>query len=670
MLAQPARILHRWVEGMPLAIELAAASVGTRTCAEIARELERGLSFLQTDLRDVPARHRSAQAAFEYSWRLLTPAEQRAFIAFSVFRRGGAPEAAHQVTDAAPAVLDALVNKSLLRFLPTKRYEMHELLRQYAAERLAALPEQETAARDKHCAHYTAFLQQREDALFGADAARAQAAIRAEMDNIRAAWDWAVAHARAGEIARGLNGLARFYTLVGPFSEGEKLIGRAVECVRALDEQNVQILLSRLLVEQARIQSKMGMCDQALAATREAIDLARRADATDAMALGYMIQGLALCYKSAHRAAQTQIEQCLALAQPASAQFIRAEGLKVLSNVYMNLGDYADAITISAQARHISHKMGHQKGEGEALLNIGCAHIYKGDYLEGANYLTQALGIFRRIGDRRSEGVAQVDLGLTYNQQGDYVVAKTHYQEGLQISRELGDRLGEGVATINLGYISDQLGEYASAKIYYGQTLCIYREIGARTEESLSLSCLGLLSHHIGDNETAYQNCQQATQIAQEVGARNVQAYALTRLGHALTGLNRLAEAADAYQQALDIRRALGQQNLAMEPLAGLARVALAQENLSQAQTQVEEILKHLETHNFDGTDEPFRIYLTCYRVLRASRDARARTILATAQRLLQERAARISDETARRSFLENVPHHREIINCQLPIDN
>jgi len=151
-------------------------------------------------------------------------------------------------------------------------------------------------------------------------------------------------------------------------------------------------------------------------------------------------------------------------------------------------------------------------------------------------------------------------------------------------------------------------------------------------------------------------------QIAQELGERRLLAYASTRLGHALLGLGRLAKAAQAYQQSFTLRQELNQPHLAIEPLAGLARVSLAQGNLSQAQAQVEEVLKHLETRNLDGTDEPFRIYLTCYRVMRASRDARAKTILGTAHRLLQEHAARIGDETSRRSFLENVPHHREIV--------
>jgi tetratricopeptide (TPR) repeat protein len=555
-----------------------------------------------------------------------------------------------------------LASKSLLRALPAGRYEMHELLRQFASERLAALPEAETAARDKHCAHYTAFLQQREDALFGTDAARAQAEIRAEIDNIRAAWDWAVEQVRVEEIARGLNGLSRYYLLVGPLQEGEKLIGQAVERVRAIAHPDSQVLLSRLLSEQSRFQGVCGRCDQAVATAQEAIEVAGRVNALDARATGALMKGVALYAKSDYQAAQVQVEQCLALTEQTGLPHIRAEALRALARIHIRLGNFSDARNCFAQARQIFHALGNLRDESTCLFNTGVVQIHEGDYVGGRECLERALAILRTIGDRRNEGIALDSLGLVRDWQGDYVLARTHFQTALHIAREFGDSDGEATATINLGYVVNQMGDYENAREYFQQSLRAFTENGDRRGVSLARSCLGLLAHHQGDDATACQYCRQAAQIAQEVGVRDVQAYALTRLGHALTGLASWADAADAYQQALDIRRALGQQTLAMESIAGLARVALAQNNLSGAQTHVEEILTHLKTHNLDGTDEPFRIYLTCYRVLRANRDARAKTILNTAHRLLQERAARIGDEAARRSFLENVPHHREIV--------
>jgi hypothetical protein len=133
------------------------------------------------------------------------------------------------------------------------------------------------------------------------------------------------------------------------------------------------------------------------------------------------------------------------------------------------------------------------------------------------------------------------------------------------------------------------------------------------------------------------------------------------RLGYALEGLGHLEEARDAYQQALDIRQALNQAHLTTDLMAGLARVSLAQGNLLQAKSQVEEILHYLDTGTLDGADRPFCIYLTVCHVLRASDDPRAGDVLDTAHCLLQQWAAQIDDPELRRSFLENVADHREI---------
>ena len=158
--------------------------------------------------------------------------------------------------------------------------------------------------------------------------------------------------------------------------------------------------------------------------------------------------------------------------------------------------------------------------------------------------------------------------------------------------------------------------------------------------------------------------------IANELGSRDVQAYALKNQRHAFSCLRRLAEAAYAYRQALDIRRELGEPKLATALLAGLARISLTEENQTQAQAYVQEILSFLEQNipasgsgdALDGTDAPLRVYLTCYRVMDATQDPRAQRLLIAAHNLLQERAGKIRDKLLLRSYLEDVTPHREII--------
>jgi tetratricopeptide (TPR) repeat protein len=172
---------------------------------------------------------------------------------------------------------------------------------------------------------------------------------------------------------------------------------------------------------------------------------------------------------------------------------------------------------------------------------------------------------------------------------------------------------------------------------------------------------LNLVCHAEGDDEAARDHAQQALE-------NGPPRYHLGRgdsalvLGYALAGLGDRAGAGAAYRQALDRHRQSGFLNPSMEALAGLARLALAGGEPSQAMVHVNEIPEHLETHVLDGTYEPFRIYWTCYRVLKATNDARAAEVLCTAYHLLQERAAGIEDDGLRRSLLEGVVAHRKLI--------
>jgi tetratricopeptide (TPR) repeat protein len=286
----------------------------------------------------------------------------------------------------------------------------------------------------------------------------------------------------------------------------------------------------------------------------------------------------------------------------------------------------------------------------------------QGDYAGARTYLEQALYIASTVGNRRREGAILANLGIVAVEQGDYTGARIYYQKGLRIQQAIGDRDSVGITLNNLGNLFLYLGAYAEAKRYYQQALDIHQETGARAPESDSVGNMGLLLHLLGENETARKYCLQALRITQETGNRSRQATMWMKLGHALLGLEQPEEATEAYRESLALRRELDQPNLATEPLAGLARVALAQGDLARAQACVEEILSHLETGTLHGTISPFEVYLTCYRVLKASQDPRAQEILNTAHDRLQEWAARITDEGLRRSFLERVAAHREIV--------
>lgn len=149
----------RLSQGMPLAIELAAAWVRLLSCTEIVRQIEQGMDFLAVQQRDLAPRHRSLRAVFAHSWQLLTPEEQQTFARLSVFRGSFTREAAMQVTHAPLASLAALIDKSLLQRVGEERFEVHEFARQFAAEKLQAMGET-LAVRDRHSEYFIGLAQQ------------------------------------------------------------------------------------------------------------------------------------------------------------------------------------------------------------------------------------------------------------------------------------------------------------------------------------------------------------------------------------------------------------------------------------------------------------------------------------------------------------------------------
>lgn len=249
--AEQAHVLRicRLVEGIPLALELAAAWGRSLDCAAIAAEIERNLTFLTSPLRNVADRHRSMQAVFTHSWALLTPAEQAVFQQLAVFRGGFRREAAEAVAGATLLQLTALVDKSLLRWEANGRYQVHELLRQYAEEQLRRSDAQAIQTCRRHADYYLDFLYRRHDAMLGGRQREAADEIAAELENIRAAWDWAARRAMAEALGRATEPLAMFCHIKSRYLDAARIFEAALSYLADSadgEEPVIALLLSEL----------------------------------------------------------------------------------------------------------------------------------------------------------------------------------------------------------------------------------------------------------------------------------------------------------------------------------------------------------------------------------------------------------------------------------------
>jgi len=335
-----------------------------------------------------------------------------------------------------------------------------------------------------------------------------------------------------------------------------------------------------------------------------------------------------------------------------------------LGRALFDHGEFAQARASLEQALTLARATGSLSLVAACLPELGFACFYQRDYEASLRYHGEGLQIYQEIGHPRGEAWALWGLGLTHMFRGDYDEAGACCEQSLRIQRVIGDRHGESQLLMALGMRSHFLGQYTKARACYQESLDMHSETGHRRSAGMILSSLSGLFHDLGDDAAAYDNAQQVVELGRAAADRPVQVPALARLGDALLGLGRLDEAASAYRDALAIMRELNQYWRVSAALAALARMAMVRRDLAQAQAHVDVILNYLENDTLEGVPRPLLVYLTCYRVLRASDDPRAEDILEEAYRFLQERAAKISDEEERRSYLENVAANREVTSA------
>jgi class 3 adenylate cyclase/tetratricopeptide (TPR) repeat protein len=421
-------------------------------------------------------------------------------------------------------------------------------------------------------------------------------------------------------------------------------------------------------LRQAHYAEVTGDYTVALSAAQQALVQTKRIQDPVNEIKSYIAWGRALWPQGYYEAAKDMLGRALALARISHNRHGEAESLGNLGVVYRLQGNYSIARTYCQEALTICRANGYDTIEADSLNTLGLIQYHLGDYAAARDYFDQAIPLYYTIGDQRGELKSFHNIGLIYLRLGDYGAARDYFEQTQDIGREIGDRETVAEALSNLGVVYCYVGRYRTAQGYQTQSLDIREEIDHKVGQADSLSRLGLLYHSLGDNRTTQRYCQLALAIQQKIGYRDGEGYSLTYLGHAQTGLEQLEAAATTYDQALCLRREMGQAGLAMDALAGLANVALKQGDLDAALTYVEEILAWLETNHVASLDNPFQVSLTAYRVLEATAPGnpaaieRAQAVLKAAHTALQERAVRLSDETQRYKFLENVKVHRDVV--------
>lgn len=454
--------LCRLLEGMPLGLELAATWVRDLTCGELVAEIERSKDFLTTSLRNVPARHRSLRAVFNHSWQMLPAQEQAVLCKLSVFQNGFDRQAAAAVAGVSLSMLARLADKSLVQRVEDPmmrgRYSMHEMIRQFAGEHLAAQPDEEARCRQAHGRYYARWTEAQEANLFNANQITTLHLMRQEADNLDAAWHHLVATGATAEIQVLAQGLAMFYSEEGRHREAITYMQRALDWLWGLSARTTleDRLLTHLLWIQGALYVQIGEFVRAEALVRSCLDFAQRLNEPVFVAKGYYWLTRICIERDDLNSALAYAQDGLALFHALGDERGVANINAMLGRIYSRTQDYATSTQYFHAALAHLRRSEDYSSMAQVLTALGANAVAAGDFIEADAYLQEAYTLRMQVGGVVSLPQILLYRGMVAEATGDNARARTLWEAGIAACRQFGP--GNTAAVRLAAELSDRLG--------------------------------------------------------------------------------------------------------------------------------------------------------------------------------------------------------------------
>jgi len=430
----------RLVEGLPLAIELAAGWMNVLSPEELAREIQQGLEILTSELRDVPERHHSMRAVFDQSWSLLEQTERDVFKRLSVFRGGFTLEAGQAVTGAALQLLAGLVNKSFLRHDSTSgRFEIHELLRQYAQEQLDESPEDRVSALEAHAAYFANFMEQRWQYLRDHRQKAALTEIDADLENIRTAWRYRVDQVNAAQMSKFVNSFWLVYWFRGWNHGGEDLFREAVDALSLVHaDEETESVKALALAHQGFFKTWMGFADQGYALAKESVDILERLDRPFELALALGSLNLAADFLTRYGEGEKAAHKMLGIATELDDKWLLAFSLYKVSVANPTKRDYVEMRRVAQASLNLYEELSEAMVSILTLMTLGHAASALEEHAQAREIYLRCLSISEAVGYRWGTANACKYLGQMALALNETVEAETYLLRSLKIADEIG----------------------------------------------------------------------------------------------------------------------------------------------------------------------------------------------------------------------------------------
>ena len=551
----------RRLDGLPLAIELAAVRTKLLSPQALLERLDNRLELLTRGAYDLPMRQQTLKGALAWSYDLLAPDEQLLFAQLGVFVDGCTLAAAEAVcaplidkqscVSAAPfAVLDgleALLDNSLLQHCRgadgETRFIMLETIREYALEQLTLRFDRDTQRR--HADYYMTLAEQAEAELTGAQQEITLAQLEIEHANLRAALAWACTHGAAQIGLRLAGALWRFWYMCGHLSEGRHWLHATLVLPTAAGD-DLRALHGKVLFGASGLAWGQGDLVEATELGERSLLLQRQIGDNVGAALVLNVLANVAKDRGDHAQASEYLEEGLQLQRAAGNQFGIAIALMNLGVLARDQGEYPRAQALYEESLALYRALGNTSGIAIALNNLGDALLTAGDYPRAAALFEESAALARAINNPHGVALALDNLEIAVRYNGDYARATTLAQESLAIRQRLGDKESLVTSLVNLGEIALEQGDNGQAQIWFDQSLALAHEVGKLEWIALTQRNLGLVALNVGAHTTAAEHLGASLRLYQEGGM-------MVGVAEALEGCAALALAQEHTRDAVQL---------------------------------------------------------------------------------------------------------------------
>jgi predicted ATPase/class 3 adenylate cyclase len=519
------------LDGLPLGIEIAASWIPLISCQELKDELDKSLIAISSPLVDLPDRHKSLNAIFEYSWNLLPVELVNLLMGLTVFRGSFSRIAAEKIAWANLMHLMALCDKSLLSTPLPGRFQLPIPLKQYAVTKIGEGSTDFADISAKHAGFYAQFLHDRKDDFDSDLSKQAMKETATEQDEIRLAWEWATAVVKTTELGMMMKSLFTFMDRSGYYKEGYHCFSTAYNAIVEKNPENADSVLRGLLLYRTKFEVRLTRYDDAIKSAEELLAMA--------------------------------VSQCL--------PELEADALGILGEVNYKRGKLADAEELIKQCLKIYDKLGIITKQMYSIQLLAMIEGMRGNYTRSAELFNECIA----KASANADLTASVRLRLMYAQatrySKEYDIAIKTYSECLPILKDIGDRVNYAGSLNNLSIIYDEIERTDEALALQEESLAIKREIGDRRAIAISLGSLGVLLMHVNDLARAEACFQEAIQITEQNNDRTNMAVSLLNYGYLLLLTQKLPQARDNLKRAYALASEIGYSNIIVSAVYFLA---------------------------------------------------------------------------------------------------